>query len=93
MKADVLVSILRNGATCTVVARGRKLGEGVPCSGIGRYLRDQLQLEPGTTVAIGVSDEIDRSIIDVVSSDLGRFGYVRAGVMRVGFVTEPGADR
>ena len=93
MKADVLISILRDGATCTVTARGRKLGEGVPCSGIGRYLHDQLQLEPGTTVVVGVSDKTNRSLIDVISSELALFGYVSAGVMRVGFITEPGADR
>jgi hypothetical protein len=89
-EASAMVTLSDKRADCAVKRDDGKPGDMVPCNDVSTYLRDKLNLSPGASVGIAVLGKVSPDTVTAVSSELSARGFKVAGVIRVGFITEPG---
>jgi len=92
-RAAVLVVISDHGNGCRVLRAGSVLKEGLLCTEVGPYLSDQLKLAKRSAIAISLGGKVDPTVVSDLNTELSRRGYESAGVIRIGFITEPDNDR
>ena len=90
--AGAAVSMFRDNGTCSV-GKPAQRGEEIPCSELGKYLRERMKLQAGSTVVVAVSMDLDKTSQDRLIGEISRFGYIVVGPMRIGFITQPGDNR
>jgi len=88
-RASAMVTISDKRADCAVRRVSAKSGDNVPCSEVSAYLRDKLNLGSGTFVGIVVMGKVPPDAETAVSKELTTNSFKVAGVLRVGFITEP----
>jgi hypothetical protein len=87
--ADAFVSMFRGDGECEIRRTLEGSGTRIPCSDAGRYIRETLHVIPGGTVTIGASAEAGEASIDVLTESIKREGFKIAGILKVGFITQP----
>jgi hypothetical protein len=92
-KASAMVTLSDTRADCTVKRTDAKSGDKVPCGEVSAYLRDRFNLSPGASVGLTVLGKVKPDAVAAVSNDLSTHGFKVAGVLRVGFISEPGGAR
>jgi hypothetical protein len=90
--AGAAVSMFRDNGMCSV-GRPTQRGEEIQCNELGKYLRDRMKLQAGSTVAVAVSMDLDKTSQARLIGEISRFGYIVVGPMRIGFITQPGDNR
>ena len=88
--AAATVTLRDSRADCSVRPRRGQADSQVPCDELGRYLRDTLTLRSGDSVSVAVLGRVKPEAVTAVSNELSAHGFKVAGVLRVGFITEPG---
>jgi hypothetical protein len=86
-----MVTISDKRTDCTVMRMDANSGHNVPCDEVGAYLRDNLHVGSGAFVGIAVTGKVPPDAQAALSKDLSMNGFKVAGVIRIGFITEPGA--
>ena len=89
-RASAMVTISEKNPTCAVKRSEGKLSDKVSCDQVAVYLRDKLNLSPGAFVGIAVLGKVAPDAVAGVSNELTADGFKVAGVIRVGYITEPG---
>jgi hypothetical protein len=74
---------------CEVSKRQETRGPRMPCSDVSQYLHGALNIHSGANIGIADLGNVTPTTIDGVVTDLKHSGYQVAGVIRVGFITEP----
>jgi hypothetical protein len=74
---------------CEVSRRQETRGPRMPCSEVSQYLHGALNIHSGADIGIADLGNVTRITIDGLVTDLKDSGYQVAGVIRVGFLTEP----
>ena len=92
-QASAMVTLSDARADCTVKRTGANSGDKVQCSEVGAYLRDKLNLSPGASVGVTTLGKVNPDAVTAVSKDLSTHGFKVAGVLRVGFSSEPRGAR
>ena len=92
-QASATVSISDTTADCIVKPTNARSGERVPCDEVSAYLRERLNLSPGASVGITALGKVTPSAVSAVSQELSVHGFKVAGVLHVGFKSEPGGAR
>jgi hypothetical protein len=87
--ADAFVWMFRGDGQCEIRRTLKGSGTSVPCADAGRYIRATLNVSPGGTVTIGASAETSEASMDVLTASIKREGFKIAGILKVGFITEP----
>jgi hypothetical protein len=90
--AGAAVSMFRDNGMCRV-GKPAQRGEEIPCNELGKYLRERMKLQAGSTVAVAVSMDLDKTSQDRLIGEMSRFGYIVVGPMRIGFITQPRDNR
>jgi hypothetical protein len=90
--ASAAVSMFRDNGMCSV-GKPAQRGEEIPCDELGKYLSERMKLQAGSTVAVAVSMDLDKTSKDRLIDEISRFGYIVLGPMRIGFITQPGDNR
>jgi hypothetical protein len=90
--AGAAVSMFRDNGTCSV-GKPAQRGEEIPCNELGKYLSERMKLQPGSTVAVAVSMDLDKTSQDRLMGEISKFGYMVVGPMRIGFINQPGDNR
>jgi hypothetical protein len=89
-----MITISDTRTDCTVKpSDGKRLGERIPCNEVGAYLRDRLNVSPGASVGITAVGKVTPDAVSAVSKEVSVHGFKVAGVLRVGFISEPGSAR
>jgi hypothetical protein len=91
--ANAFVSMFRSDGQCEIRRKLDDPGTSIPCADAGRYIRESLKVSPGGTVTIGASAETSEASIDVLTASIRREGFKIAGILKVGFLTEPDRPR
>lgn len=52
-----------------------------------------MKLQAGSTVAVAVSMDSDKTSQDRLIGEISKLGYMVVGPMRIGFITQPGDNR
>jgi hypothetical protein len=92
-RAAVLVVISDHGSGCRVMRAGSVIKEGLLCTEVPPYLSDQLKLVKGTAIAVSFGGKANPAVTSQLNAELARRGYKSAGVVRIGFITEPDNER
>jgi hypothetical protein len=92
-QASAMVTLAETRVDCTVKRTDAKSGAKVPCSEVGAYLRDKFKLSPGASVGVTALGKVNPDALAALSTDLSAHGFKLAGVLRVGFISEPGGAR
>lgn len=92
-QASAMVTLSATRADCTVKRTDAKSGDKVPCDEVAAYLRDKLNLSPGASVGVTVLGKVNPDAVAAVSKDLSTHGFKVGGILRVGFIGEPGGAR
>jgi hypothetical protein len=91
--AAALVKLSRSGMTVSVSMDHVEAGESVALAELVGHLRNAQKLRPGARIGIVVFDSNMEAEVEPVRSQLIDAGFKVAGVMKVGFITEPAGDR
>ena len=87
--AAALVKLSRSGMTVSLSADRSEEGASVSSVELVAYLRNARKVSPGARIGIVVLDSSKEAEIEPVQSQLVDAGFKVAGVMKVGFITEP----
>jgi hypothetical protein len=90
--AGAAVSMFRDNRMCSVGMPAQR-GEEIPCNDLGKYLRERMKLQAGSTVAVAVSMDLNKTSQDQLLGEISRLGYIVVGPMKIGFITQPGDNR
>ena len=91
--AAALVRLSRSGMTVALSTDRTEEGASVSSAELIAYLRNSRKLSPGARIGIVVLDSSEEAEAESVQSQLVDAGFKTAGVMKVGFITEPSGDR
>ena len=91
--ADAFVSMFRGEGPCEVRRQLKGSRTSVPCADVGRYLRQDLKINSGGTVSIGVSAEASVAALDTLRTSIEREGFKIVGVLKIALITEPDRPR
>src|SRR5215469_5957910 len=90
-RASAMVTLSEREPTCTVKRSDGKVSDKVPCDEVTAYLRNTLNLRPGTFIGIAVLGKVTPNATAAVSNELTADGFKVAGVLRVGSIADPRA--
>lgn len=90
-RASAVVTVSESGVGCTVKRSRFDTAREVPCREVGSYLRDNLKLAEGATVAITALGNASPDPVAAVANELYEHGLQVAVVIREGSAAEPTA--
>jgi hypothetical protein len=92
-EASAMITLSDKRADCTVKRNDEKISNAVPCNEVSAYLRGRLNLTRGASVGLAVLGKVAPDRETAVSQQLSADGFKVAGVIHVGFISEPGGAR
>lgn len=87
--ADAFVSVFGGEEQCKIRRKLEDPGTSISCRDAGRYIRDELKVNSGGTVTIGVSSETSEASMDVLTTSITREGFRIVSILKVGITNEP----
>jgi hypothetical protein len=86
--ADAFVSMFRHDELCDVRRHLEDSKTTMPCTEVGRYLRQTLNISRGGTVAIFVSGDTTQESLSGLTAPIKREGFKIVSVLRIS-IAEP----